>query len=178
MSNPVPLSEQKINEIISKCDHEIQENYDAYLLMHNRDEVELFDENGKSLTEDEINSYIEILEESLEVERPYSNIILIKKINLAIFNGSTFEFLEVRKDGTVELKDENEDTFSLSEDGIMDLCSDAFDKLTRGGWDADGRGYIRSKKCGMNNRKLFIDINNSHNLCQKVYSVAISKLKI
>ena len=25
MSNPVPLSEQKINEIISNCDHEIQE---------------------------------------------------------------------------------------------------------------------------------------------------------
>ena len=101
--------------------------------MHNRDEVEFFDENGKSLTDDEINSYIEMLEESLEVECPYSNIILIRKINLAIFSGSTFEFLEVRKDGTVELKDENEDTFSLSEDGIMVLCSDAFDKLTRGG---------------------------------------------
>lgn len=84
---PVPLSKKQEDKIISNLDPVIQEKYNLFR------NIVL---NGDT----ESNNY-ETLAKELGVHDVYDNVTLYRKLNLVVFNDSTFELLEATKSGNI-----------------------------------------------------------------------------
>ncbi len=96
--NLVPLSIKQQEKIISNLDPVIQENFERFNHLMLDD---LYDENDKLISNDVKEKLIQVLDKELGIQKIYDNVILYRKLNLVIFNDSTFELLEATKSGSI-----------------------------------------------------------------------------
>ncbi len=96
--NLVPLSEKQEEKIISNLDPVIQENFERFKHLIYDD---LYDENDKLISKDVKEKLVQVLNKELGIQDVSDHVTLFRKLNLVVFNDSTFELLEATKSGSI-----------------------------------------------------------------------------
>jgi hypothetical protein len=112
--NPVSLSEKQEEKILLNLDPIIQEKYELFTQLINNEDH--YDENEKLISKDVKKNYIRGLTEELGIQDVYDNLTLYRKLNLVVFNDSTFELLEATKSGSIiKCRDGKDKEFQITE---------------------------------------------------------------
>ena len=135
MSNPIPLTENEIDEIFSKFEPHVKENFEIFLdfLVNWNEPDYFFTDDDEPMPEKMKKEICDMLKEELGVKGFYENMIVFENLNLVFYNGEYFKLVDVEKTEIVEITNGNKDTFYLSKEGYINLGKDALDRLSRGG---------------------------------------------
>ncbi|SFM94636.1 hypothetical protein [Methanolobus profundi] len=121
MAKPDPLSEEQVDNILSRADDELCSLYDIYeaAILHPDDLVIGVDDEETIFSEmpnEEKEDFIDSLEEQLGITRYFKNVTLLRKLNICIIKEDTFELLESHKSGDFfKLRDAKGNIFTYYE---------------------------------------------------------------